>query len=174
MIERINKLQTEIQKFNPKNIEEIEKFRIEYLSKKGKISVLFDDFRSVPSNEKKEIGAKINILKQTASEKLNKLKEQLFVNNSGKMDIDLSRPGDPIRLGARHPLSVIHNEIVEIFAKLGFSVSDGPEIEDDNHNFALLNFPENHPARDMQDTFFISPDMNVLLRTHTSDRKSVV
>ena len=168
MIDKINQILSEVEAFKPKSIEEIESFRLTYLSKKGKISTLFDDFRNVPVEQKKEVGVKINILKQTATEKLNQLKEQFIVDNSGKIDIDLSRPGDPLKLGARHPLSVVHNEIVEIFTKLGFSISDGPEIEDDNHNFALLNFPENHPARDMQDTFFISNDMNVLLRTHTS------
>ena len=168
MIDKINQILSEVEAFKPKSIEEIESFRLTYLSKKGKISTLFDDFRNVPVEQKKEVGVKINILKQTATEKLNQLKEQFIVDNSGKIDIDLSRPGEPLTVGARHPLSVVHNEIVEIFTKLGFSISDGPEIEDDNHNFALLNFPENHPARDMQDTFFISNDMNVLLRTHTS------
>ncbi|MCK9254159.1 MAG: phenylalanine--tRNA ligase subunit alpha [Bacteroidales bacterium] len=168
MIEKINKILSEVQEFNPKDIQEIEVFRIEYLSKKGKISALFDEFRNLDAEQKREVGVKINILKQTATEKLNQLKEQLFVDNTGKVDIDLTRPSEAIKLGARHPLSVVHNQIIEIFTKLGFSVSDGPEIEDDNHNFALLNFPEHHPARDMQDTFFISEDMNVLLRTHTS------
>lgn len=108
------------------------------------------------------------MLKQKASDKLNELKDALIVTGEGKIEIDLSRPGEPLKAGSRHPLAVVRNEIIAIFTKLGFVVSDGPEIEDDKHNFGMLNFPQDHPARDMQDTFFISPDMNVLLRTHTS------
>jgi phenylalanyl-tRNA synthetase alpha chain len=168
MIDRIKELLAAVEQFAPKNLEELEDFRLKYLSKKGLIPVLFDDFRNVPADQKKQVGLEINILKQKAVDKLNELKASMTVNSEGKIEIDLSRPGDPMVLGSRHPLSIVRNEIIEIFTKLGFIVSDGPEIEDDAHNFEKLNFPADHPARDMQDTFFISPDMNVLLRTHTS------
>jgi phenylalanyl-tRNA synthetase alpha chain len=168
MINRIKEILAAVEAFSPKTIEEVEEFRLTYLSKKGLIPALFDDFRNVPADQKKAVGAEINILKQKATDKLNELRDALTVNSQGKIEIDLSRPGDPLKLGSRHPLSVVRNEIISIFTKLGFSVADGPEIEDDNHNFGMLNFPQDHPARDMQDTFFISPDMNVLLRTHTS------
>lgn len=168
MIDRIKKILSEVELFSPKTIEEVEDFRLKYLSKKGLISSLFDDFRNVAVDQKKQVGVEINILKQKAVAKLDELKASLTVSDSGKIEIDLSRPGDPINLGSRHPISLVKNEIVEIFRRIGFVVSDGPEIEDDAHNFGMLNFAPDHPARDMQDTFFISPDMNVLLRTHTS------
>ncbi len=168
MIEKIKQLLSEIEVFIPSSVEEVENFRLEYLSKKGKISVLFDEFRSVSAEEKKTLGPEINKLKQVATNKLNDLKTSFTVNNSGKIELDLTRPGDIQNLGSRHPLSIVRNEIISIFTKMGFSVADGPEIEDDEHNFGRLNFPADHPARDMQDTFFISQDMNVLLRTHTS------
>jgi phenylalanyl-tRNA synthetase alpha chain len=168
MVDKIKKLLSEIENFAPKTIEEVEDFRLKYLSKKGLISVLFDDFRNVAAEHKKQIGIEINILKQKAITKLEELKASLLVSDNGKVELDLSRPGDPVNLGSRHPISIVRNEIIEIFARLGFVVSDGPEIEDDAHNFGMLNFAPDHPARDMQDTFFISPDMNVLLRTHTS------
>ncbi|MDD3740568.1 MAG: phenylalanine--tRNA ligase subunit alpha [Bacteroidales bacterium] len=168
MINRIKELLAAVESFQPKTIEEIEEFRLKYLSKKGLIPALFDDFRNVPADQKKQVGAEINVLKQKATEKLNDLKNSISVTQEGKIELDLTRPGDPLKIGSRHPLSIVRNEIIAIFTKLGFSVAEGPEIEDDKHNFSLLNFPQNHPARDMQDTFFISPDMNVLLRTHTS------
>ncbi len=168
MIEKIQNIQKIVNEFTPKNLEELEEFRLKYLSKKGEISALFNDFRFLSPEEKKVIGVEINKLKQTANEKINTLKASFVVNKDSKIDIDLSRPGDPLNLGTRHPLSIVRNEIISIFNRLGFIVSDGPEIEDDAHNFAKLNFPADHPARDMQDTFFISSDMNVLLRTHTS------
>ncbi len=168
MIEKINKLLEEVESFAPADIKELESLRIEYLSKKGKISVLFNDFRNVPPEQKKEVGEKINKLKQKAAEKINILKEQLSGSSDENIDIDLSRPGAKFDMGSRHPLSIIRNEIIEIFNRIGFIVTEDREIEDDAHNFGKLNFPENHPARDMQDTFFITPDMNILLRTHTS------
>ncbi len=168
MINRIKDLLAAVESFQPKSIEEVEDFRLKYLSKKGLIPALFDDFRNVPAEQKKEVGAEINVLKQKATDKLNELKDALTVNTEGKIELDLTRPGDPLKIGSRHPLSLVRNEIIAIFTKLGFIVADGPEIEDDDHNFGKLNFPQDHPARDMQDTFFISPDMNVLLRTHTS------
>ena len=168
MIDKIKGLLSAVEEFEPKTIEEVEAFRLEYLSKKGKIPALFGDFRNVAADQKKLVGAEINKLKQKATDKLNELKASLTVNVQGEIEIDLSRPGDPLNLGSRHPLSIVRNEIIEIFTRLGFIVADGQEIEDDEHNFGKLNFPPDHPARDMQDTFFISSDMNVLLRTHTS------
>ena len=168
MIDRIKQILSEVESFSPSTIEEVEEFRLKYLSKKGIIPSLFEDFRLISADQKKQVGAEINVLKQKASDKLNELKDSLIVTPDGIIDIDLTRPGDPLRLGSRHPLSIVRNEIIEIFTKLGFIISEGPEIEDDAHNFEMLNFPQNHPARDMQDTFFIAPDMKVLLRTHTS------
>lgn len=172
MLDRIRKISEEVANFAPKAIEEVEDFRIKYLSKKGLIPALFDDFRNVPAEQKKEVGQRINELKQTALAKLEELKASLQVSNDGKVELDLSRPGDPLNLGARHPLSIVRNEIVNIFTKIGFSVNESQEIEDDAHCFEKMNFPPDHPARDMQDTFFISSDMNVLLRTHTSSGQS--
>lgn len=168
MIDKIKRLLSEVENFAPDSIEEVENFRLKYLSKKGLIPALFDDFRNVAADQKKQVGVEINILKQKAVTKLEELKASLSVNDNGKIEIDLTRPGDPINLGSRHPVSIVRNEIISIFSRLGFIVSEGPEIEDDAHNFGMLNFAPDHPARDMQDTFFISPDMNVLLRTHTS------
>ena len=168
MINRIKNIIAEIENFAPKSIEEIENFRIKYLSKKGKISELFDDFKNVQAEDKRIVGAELNKLKMSAQNKLEDFKAQLIVANSGKIDIDLTLPGDPINLGSRHPLSLVKNQIIDIFTRIGFIVSDGPEIEDDLHNFGMLNFAPDHPARDMQDTFFVSQDMNILLRTHTS------
>ena len=138
------------------------------LSKKGTIALLFDDFKNVPVEQKKEIGKALNDLKTAALAKVNELKEQLSDNEQGKTDIDLTLPGDPLKVGTRHPLSIVKNEILSIFNKLGFTISEGPEIEDDWHNFSALNFPEEHPARDMQDTFFIEKNPDILLHTHTS------
>ena len=168
MIDRIKKLLSEVEAFMPTTLQEVEDFRLKYLSKKGFIPALFDDFRNVAVEQKKEIGAEINILKQKATEKLEMLKSSLVVGDKNTVGIDISRPGDPLSLGSRHPIAVVRNQIIDIFTRLGFVVSDGQEIEDDAHNFGMLNFATDHPARDMQDTFFISPDMNVLLRTHTS------
>jgi phenylalanyl-tRNA synthetase alpha chain len=172
MIDRIKKLLSEVENFAPKSLEEVEDFRLKYLSKKGLIPSLFDDFRTVAADQKKQVGIEINILKQKAIAKLDELKASLSVSDSGTIEIDLSRPGDPVNLGSRHPISIVRNEIIGIFTRLGFIVSDGNEIEDDAHNFGMLNFAPDHPARDMQDTFFISSDMNVLLRTHTSSEQA--
>lgn len=168
MIEKINKLINEVDNFNPKDVKALEELRVEYLSKKGKISLLFNEFRSVPPEQKKEMGQRINELKQKANNKLNELKDKLSSSEDNVSEIDLTRPGSLINLGSRHPLSIIRNEIIAIFNRIGFVVSEDREIEDDEHNFAKLNFAEDHPARDMQDTFFVTPDMNILLRTHTS------
>lgn len=157
------------------NQEELEAFRIKYLSKKGVVSVLFEDFRNVPSEQKKEIGQKLNLLKQEIQERYNSFKENLVKQEDTSTINDLTRPAFPFSLGTRHPISIVRNEIIDIFKRIGFIVSDGPEIEDDDHVFTRLNFAPEHPARDMQDTFYISrtsqedssPD-DILLRTHTS------
>jgi phenylalanyl-tRNA synthetase alpha chain len=168
MKEKINAIRQAIELFIPSDAKDIENFRIEYLSKKGAISLLFQDFRNVPSEDKRQIGQDLNELKQFATEKLNSFSQIFNESNTAKSSIDLSLPGNAYKLGSRHPVSIVKNRMIDIFSKIGFTVSEGPEIENDEHNFGRLNFPENHPARDMQDTFFISPDLNVLLRTHTS------
>lgn len=158
----------EIENSTAKTSEEVEQFRIKFLSKKGSIAALFDDFKHIPAEQKKEIGKALNELKNAALAKGNELKKKLCDLPEGKRNYDLTLPGDPLHLGSRHPLSIVRNEILAIFNKLGFTVSEGPEIEDDWHNFSALNFPEEHPARDMQDTFFISKNPDILLHTHTS------
>ncbi|MBP5708638.1 MAG: phenylalanine--tRNA ligase subunit alpha [Bacteroidales bacterium] len=174
--EKIEQLKEEISSYKQNSAEEIEKFRLKFLSKKGEISELFDQFRTISAEEKKELGQLLNQLKQTATEKYNTLKENMAAakENSKKED-DLTRPSYDLDLGSRHPISLIRNEIISIFGKIGFSVAEGPEIEYDDHVFTKLNFAPEHPARDMQDTFFISKlspeDSNpedILLRTHTS------
>lgn len=158
----------EVESFNATQIEELEQFRIKYLGKKGIIPSLFADFKSVPAEDRKEVGQEINLLKIAVQEKIVALKETLDKGGEAQTSgMDLSLPGES-PLGGRHPLSVVRNEIIDIFSRIGFSVSEGPEIEDDFHNFTALNFPEEHPARDMQDTFFIEKDPDVALRTHTS------
>jgi phenylalanyl-tRNA synthetase alpha chain len=168
MLDRINALQSEIALISASSKEEAEELRIKYLSKKGLISQLFDEFKNVPVEEKKNTGAALNQLKNFATLRINELKEAFESTGSGNRDIDLTLPGEPMLLGGRHPLAVVRNEIVRIFSRLGFIVSEGPEIEDDWHVFSALNFPPEHPARDMQDTFFIEKTPDVLLRTHTS------
>lgn len=170
MIDKINSLLQEIKDLKASNAEEIEKIRIKYLSKKGEISTLMNDFRTVPAEMKRELGRKLNELKTAANDKLAALKETLATNaESEKGEIDLTRTATPLPFGTRHPLSIVKNEIFSIFGAMGFTIAEGPEIEDDWHVFSSLNFPPDHPARDMQDTFFISRDpVDVLLRTHTS------
>lgn len=169
MIETIKEHLAEVEKFSSTSLEEIETFRIKYLGKKGLLNTFFAEFKNVPNGEKKEFGQVINQLKSAATEKVNTLKEALEnqVDSKGKFG-DLTRPGEPIEIGARHPISIVKNQIIDIFSRIGFNVSEGPEIEDDWHNFTALNLPEYHPARDMQDTFFIQTDPDILLRTHTS------
>ncbi len=158
----------EVASFNASGIEELEQFRIKYLGKKGIIPSLFADFKTVPAEDRKEIGQEINNLKTAVQEKIVSLKEELDKGGEAQVSgLDLSLPGGS-RLGGRHPLSLVRNEIIDIFSRIGFSVSEGPEIEDDFHNFTALNFPEEHPARDMQDTFFVERDPDLVLRTHTS------
>ncbi|MFT5437377.1 MAG: phenylalanyl-tRNA synthetase alpha chain [Ulvibacter sp.] len=169
MLEKIKNQIIEVESFNGKTKEEVEQFRIKYLGKKGLLNDFFAEFKNVANDQKKEFGQAVNKLKTTAEGKINSLKEALnIVEDSHGVYGDLSRPGDPITLGSRHPISIVKNRIIEIFSKIGFNVSEGPEIEDDWHNFTALNLPAHHPARDMQDTFFIQTNPDVLLRTHTS------
>jgi phenylalanyl-tRNA synthetase alpha chain len=168
MLDRITELQKELATIQAGSKDDVEALRIKYLSKKGLISQLFDDFKLVPSEDKKAVGAALNLLKNFAQESINNLKDRFTEVRSGYEGLDLTLPGEPVKLGTRHPLAVVRNEIIEIFTRLGFVVSEGPEIEDDWHVFSALNFPSEHPARDMQDTFFIEKDPDVLLRTHTS------
>ena len=166
MRDRIEQLSQEIALFIPANANDLEQFRIRMLGKKGLVTELFDLFKAVPSEEKKELGQILNNLKIKAQEKLAAYNDLTKSSNSTKTENDLTRSPEPFLLGARHPLSLVRSEIIGVFSRLGFVISEGPEIEDDWHNFSALNFPEEHPARDMQDTFFI--DNNFALRTHTS------
>jgi len=169
MLNKIKELIVEVEKFQADSAESVEQFRIKFLGKKGVLNDLFLAFKDVPNQEKKAFGQNLNELKTKAQEKVDALKESLEQKEeSAGSGLDLTMSAEPMRLGSRHPLSIVKNEIVEIFARLGFTISEGPEIEDDWHNFSALNLPEEHPARDMQDTFFIQTDPDVLLRTHTS------
>ena len=167
MLTKIDELLDEVNQFHSDVKEEIEQFRIKYNGKKGILNDLFEQFKTVPNEQKKEFGQKINTLKQSISSKLELLKTNT-VGDSTIVKEDLTRPGFPLELGARHPINLVKGKIIEIFKSIGFAVSDGPEIEDDWHNFTALNLPEYHPARDMQDTFFIEQNPDILLRTHTS------
>lgn len=170
MLEQIEKLKEEIQKVVASSLEEVEQLRIKYLSKKGSISALMADFRNVPAEQKKEVGRRVNELKTLAQEKIAALKESYASRGENEVEeLDLTRTASPIELGTRHPLSIVKNEILKIFEGMGFTIAEGPEIEDDWHVFESLNFAADHPARDMQDTFFISrTPVDILLRTHTS------
>lgn len=168
MLEKIKSLQDEIKNAVAFTKEEVEELRIKYVSKKGSISQLFESFKNISIEQKKEIGKAINDLKDFAFEKINTLKEIFESAENNDSSVDLTKPGEPLRLGTRHPLSLVKNEIISIFGRLGYVVSEGPEIEDDWHVFSALNFALEHPARDMQDTFFIEKYPDVLLRTHTS------
>jgi phenylalanyl-tRNA synthetase alpha chain len=175
MKERIEELRKEIENFQIGVEADLEQFRIAYLSKKGHISVLFEGFRSVPAEAKRVTGQLLNDLKQFATDKYNEFKERLSMTETVQSSVDLSMPAYPLAEGTRHPISIVRNEIIDIFSRIGFTVSEGPEIEDDNHVFTMLNFASDHPARDMQDTFYIekksgteSDPHDILLRTHTS------
>ena len=169
MIDHIKKLIKEADEFSADSLSAVEDFRVKFLGKKGVLNDLFEEFKAVPNDEKKAYGQAINELKKTAQEKVNALKKSLLIGQTGRAEsIDLTRPGDPFLVGGRHPISLVKNRIIDIFSRIGFSVSEGPEIEDDWHNFTALNLPKHHPARDMQDTFFVQTDPDVLLRTHTS------
>lgn len=174
MIDKINQLKAEIEALEAKTPQDVEALRIKYLSKKGAVSELMADFRNVAPEQKRELGQKLNELKTLATEKLAALREALESVDTGAAELDLSRTAAPMPLGTRHPLSLVKNEIVSIFSRLGFTIAEGPEIEDDWHVFSSLNFAEDHPARDMQDTFFIQRNPDVLLRTHTSSVQSRV
>lgn len=169
MKEKIQNIVSEIESFKAETREQIEQFRIKFLAKKGLIPALFDDFKTIPPDQKREFGQKLNQLKNKAQEKLEVLLGELETRGADKKsDTDLSLPANFIELGARHPVSIVRNQMIEIFNRIGFTVAEGPEIEDDFHNFTALNFPAEHPARDMQDTFFIEKDPDIALRTHTS------
>ena len=165
---RIKQLTDEINALYANTMDEVEILRIKYLSKKGEVSALFNYFRNVPNDEKREIGQLLNDLKNLAQDKINGMKETLSATGKMEKRNDLTRTAEPVKLGTRHPLMLVKQEIAEIFSRIGFTISEGPEIEDDWHVFGALNFPPEHPARDMQDTFFIEKNPDVLLRTHTS------
>jgi len=168
MKEKISALLSQIEAFNASSLEELEAFRIKYLSKKGLVPALFSDFKNSAAEERKEMGQLLNTLKNAAQERIVALREKLEVATiETKSDKDLTLPS-MASLGSRHPLSIVRSEIIDIFARIGFTISEGPEIEDDFHNFTALNFPEEHPARDMPDTFFIGKNPDLALRTHTS------
>ena len=175
MLQKIEQLMQEIAALQAKNAQEAEALRIKYLSKKGEISQLMKDFRSVPAELKKEVGMKINELKNFAQDKINALKEGAGeAAATGASVIDLTRTPYPIALGSRHPLTIVKNEIVDIFSRLGFTLAEGPEVEDDWHVYSSLNFADDHPARDMQDTFFVESHPDIILRSHTSSVQSRV
>ena len=174
MLEKIQEILSEIDVLSASNAEEIEALRIKYLSKKGVITSLMNEFRNVPAEQKKEVGMKINELKNKAQEKINELKSAFETNDGDSSDIDITRTAYPIELGSRHPLTIVKNEIIDIFSRLGFSLAEGPEVEDDWHVFSSMNFADDHPARDMQDTFFIESRPDIILRTHTSSVQSRV
>ena len=168
MINKINRLLEATEAFTAKTAAEVEEFRIRMLGKKGELTALFDDFKKVAVEQKKELGGKINTLKNAVQEKIDTLKSELENTETDEGGDDLSRPGSNDRLGTRHPISLVKNQIEDIFKRLGYTVAEGPEIEDDWHVFSALNFAPEHPARDMQDTFFIDKENEILLRTHTS------
>ena len=169
MQQRIQQLTAELQALSARSEQEVEDLRIKYISKKGLVSQLFDEFKSVPNEEKRQVGQLLNALKTLATDKINELRASLSSGgDSSEEGIDWSRTAYPVPLGTRHPLTIVQQEICSIFARLGFSIAEGPEIEDDWHVFSSLNFAEDHPARDMQDTFFVKNVPGTLLRTHTS------
>ena len=168
MIDRIQKLLEQVNAMQACNAEEVEALRIKYLSKKGELNALMTDFRNVPADMKKEIGMRINELKAAALDRINALRDAVQVAEVAGDDIDLTRTPYPVRLGTRHPLTIVKNEIVDIFSRLGFTLAEGPEVEDDWHVYSSMNFADDHPARDMQDTFFVEAHPDIILRSHTS------
>ena len=174
MIEKIEQLISEINGLKAQSAEELEALRLKYLSKKGAINDLMADFRNVPAESKREVGQKLNELKNLAQDKINSLKEAFEAKKAVDEKPDLTRTAYPVELGTRHPLNIVKNEIIEIFSRLGFVLADGPEVEDDWHVFSAMNFAEDHPARDMQDTFFVEAHPDIILRTHTSSVQSRV
>lgn len=174
LTDKIQSLLGEVADLQAADAKALEELRIKYLSKKGVINGLMGEFRDVAPESKREIGMKLNELKTALQDKLNELREGLATKEDDHSDLDLTRTPYPIAMGTRHPLSIVKNEIIDIFSHLGFSIADGPEVEDDWHVFSSLNFPEDHPARDMQDTFFVEQHPDIVLRTHTSSVQSRV
>lgn len=172
--EKIQSLLGEVSSLTASDAQGLEELRIKYLSKKGVVNDLMNEFRNVPADQKREIGMKLNELKTALQNKFNELRQNLATQEDDYTDLDLTRTPYPINLGTRHPLSIVKGEIIDIFSRLGFSVANGPEVEDDWHVFSSLNFAEDHPARDMQDTFFIEQHPDIVLRTHTSSVQSRV
>ena len=168
MLQTIDHILEEARQFKPESLEEIELFRVKYLGKKGALADLFLRFKELPAEEKRVVGQRLNQLKQYVSDKIEQLLAEISEDTKKDDARDLTLPGPPVQSGARHPISIVRNEIISIFSRLGYTISEGPEIEDDWHVFSSLNFPPEHPARDMQDTFFIEKDPDILLRTHTS------
>ena len=174
MIERIKQLQAEVEAMYAANADELEALRIKYLSKKGEVTELFNEFRNVPAEQKRELGQQLNALRTLATDRINTMREQFEAAKEAADKPDLTRTPDPVALGSRHPLSLVKEEIIDIFSRIGFTVEEGPEVEDDRHVFGMLNFAPEHPARDMQDTFFVEKEegvqkpTDILLRTHTS------
>ncbi len=180
LLEKIDALKAQINELKAENSEALEALRIKYLSKKGEVTALFNEFRNVPNEQKREFGQRLNELKTLATEKINSLKEEFQAKEAVANKIDITRPAFPETIGTRHPISTVRKEIIDIFSRLGFTLADGPEVEDDLHVFTSLNFAADHPARDMQDTFFINEDKsgdvtrNIVLRSHTSSVQSRV
>ena len=180
LLEKIDALKAQINELKAENSEALEALRIKYLSKKGEVTALFNEFRNVPNDQKREFGQRLNELKTLATEKINSLKEEFQAKEAVANKIDITRPAFPETIGTRHPISTVRKEIIDIFSRLGFTLADGPEVEDDLHVFTSLNFAADHPARDMQDTFFINEDKsgdvtrNIVLRSHTSSVQSRV
>ncbi|MDR1878098.1 MAG: phenylalanine--tRNA ligase subunit alpha [Bacteroidales bacterium] len=169
MNEHLKHIREEIDAFSTTSAEEVDKFRLKYLGKKGILTALFDDIRTIAPEKRKEFGENVNTLKKIVQEKVEQLRQTIDNNRSQKTEmLDLSRPANSLSLGSRHPVSIVMQQICQVFEKIGFTVTEGPEIEDDWHNFEALNFPPEHPARDMQDTFFIEKNPDIALRTHTS------
>lgn len=173
IIEKIQQILEEVKTLSAKDAKDIDALRIKYLSKKGEISQLMNEFRNVEADKKREVGMKINALKQAATDKINSLRANMTTAEETSSDIDLTRTASPVKLGTRHPLTLVENQIINIFGRMGFVLAQGPEVEDDWHVFSSMNFPADHPARDMQDTFFVESP-NILLRTHTSSVQSRV
>ena len=169
LLKQIGEYKKEIEEFSPANEQDVENFRLKFLSTKGIVKSIMGEMKNVPQDRKKEAGQLLNDFKQFTEAKFESLKSLVTTNSQPALDIDLTLPGDPMPLGTRHPVTLVRNRIVAIFQRLGFAVADGPEIEDDWHNFTALNLPENHPARDMQDTFYLHQNPDWLLRTHTSN-----
>lgn len=174
LIDKIQSLLSEVANLQASDAKALEELRIKYLSKKGVVNELMGEFRNVAADQKREIGMKLNELKTALQDKLNELRSNLATQEEDHSDLDLTRTPYPIALGTRHPLSIVKNEIIDIFSRLGFSIADGPEVEDDWHVFSSLNFATDHPARDMQDTFFVEQHPDIVLRTHTSSVQSRV